>query len=65
MVRNLARVLSIASIALGTLGPSSSNQTCTGVPGAYGKYSGNDDGTAPNTTWMIAPYPLAKPANRR
>jgi Flp pilus assembly protein TadG len=51
------------SIALGTLGPSFSNQTCTGVPGAYGKYSGNDDGTAPNTTWMIAPYPLAKPAN--
>lgn len=51
------------SIALGTLGPSFSNQTCSGVAGAYGKYSGNDDGTAPNTTWMIAPYPLAKPAN--
>jgi Flp pilus assembly protein TadG len=51
------------SIALGTLGPSSSVQTCTGVSGAFGKYSGNDDGTAANTTWMIAPFPLVKPTN--
>ena len=51
------------SIALGTLGPSYSNQACNGVAGAYGKYSQNDDGTAANTTWMIAPYPLTAPAN--
>lgn len=51
------------SIALGTLGPSYSNQTCDGVAGAYGKYSQNDDGKAANTTWMIAPYPLTAPAN--
>jgi len=52
------------SIAIGTLGPSTTTSTCSGAnAGAYGVYSGNDDGTAPNTTWMISPYPFKAPAN--
>ncbi len=51
------------SIALGTLGPSSTTATCSGAnAGAYGVYSGSDV-TAPGATWMIAPYPNAKPSN--
>lgn len=51
------------SIALGTLGPSSTSKTCGGTnAGAYGVYSGQDV-SAPGNTWMISPFPFAQPAN--
>jgi len=51
------------SIAIGVLGPSNLATPCGGVnAGAYGLPSSSDVG-APGNTWMVAPYPLAKPAN--
>ncbi|MGZ4677160.1 MAG: vWA domain-containing protein [Acidimicrobiia bacterium] len=51
------------SIALGVLGPSDTGKTCSGAnAGAYGLPSSSDV-AAPGNTWMMAPYPLAAPAN--
>jgi Mg-chelatase subunit ChlD len=51
------------SIALGVLPPSDTMARCTGASsGAYGIKSASDTGNL-TSTWMVAPFPLAKPAN--
>jgi Flp pilus assembly protein TadG len=51
------------SIALAVLPPSDTMTKCTGASaGAYGIKSSSDVGNA-TSTWLVSPYPLAKPAN--